>query len=267
MAYLLTRCHHAVGRLGTAEYGIDRAEDCRRGAERHLERDTPPLTLRRCDLRCEVLAHRLEGGRIGALETEDRLLGIADREDRANDLPGTFAREELLGQRGYDPPLIGVGILRLVDKDVVEALVELVEDPGGTAPGEELLRAQNEIIVIEKALLALVALIGREHRRTQTEQSSTGLRRDRRLEPLDHGREPCRLRAQRRLGSRARPAHSLGRKRAARRAVLGEKLRRIGGEVLGALRRRRSEPGRDRGPALAVRGGALGKCGRCRKKC
>ena len=44
-----------------------------------------------------------------------------------------LAGEELLGQRLDDRPLLGVGVLRLVDQDVVDAAVELVEHPGRDA--------------------------------------------------------------------------------------------------------------------------------------
>ena len=40
-----------------------------------------------------------------------------------------IAREKFAGQRVDDRPLVGVGVLRLVDQDMVGALVELVADP------------------------------------------------------------------------------------------------------------------------------------------
>ncbi len=58
---------------------------------------------------------------------------IADREDRPEGRPGAFAGEEILRQRLDDAPLDGAGVLRLVDEDVVDALVELVVDPGPTS--------------------------------------------------------------------------------------------------------------------------------------
>src|SRR5438105_4694295 len=78
------------------------------------------------DALLEVRAHARERQGIGALEAEDRLLGVADREDRARPLGHRLAGEELLGERLHDLPLLGIGVLRLVDQDVVEAAVELV---------------------------------------------------------------------------------------------------------------------------------------------
>ena len=76
-----------------------------------------------------MLAHAREGSGIGALEAKDRLLGIANREDRADLGPRTLAGEELLRERGDDLPLLGIGVLRLVDENVVEAAVELEQHP------------------------------------------------------------------------------------------------------------------------------------------
>ena len=75
-------------------------------------------------------AHAQERGGIGALEAEDRLLDVADGEDGAHVLARALAGEELLGERRHHPPLLGIGVLRLVDQDVVDAAVELVQHPG-----------------------------------------------------------------------------------------------------------------------------------------
>ena len=46
-------------------------------------------------------------------------------------LDRALADEELLGQAADHLPLVGVGVLRLVDQHMVDAAVELVEHPGG----------------------------------------------------------------------------------------------------------------------------------------
>src|SRR3546814_6983769 len=76
----------------------------------------------------EQVARGREGAGIGALESEDRLLAVADGEQRADAL-GIARRhhEKLLRQRQHDAPLAHIGILRLVDQDMVGALVELEE--------------------------------------------------------------------------------------------------------------------------------------------
>ena len=69
--------------------------------------------------------------RASSLKTEYRLLEIADREQGPMPL-GVHAHtgKKLAGQRPDDIPLREIGILRLVDQDMVGALVELVADPG-----------------------------------------------------------------------------------------------------------------------------------------
>ena len=79
------------GRLGReprrarmlGEDRIDRLEDRRDGAERQIERDAPPGLARRLGERGKAPAHLGEHARGGALEAVDRLLLVADGEERA----------------------------------------------------------------------------------------------------------------------------------------------------------------------------------------
>src|SRR3546814_17118027 len=66
--------------------------------------------------------------RIGALKAEDRLLEIADREDGAPQPARALAREDLLRQSGRNGPLRAVGVLRLVDQDMIQLLVQRSEE-------------------------------------------------------------------------------------------------------------------------------------------
>src|SRR5207237_611190 len=108
------------------EYRIDRGQYRCRRAERGIEIDLFPAPPGAGDCFGEVLPHPLEAGRIGALEAEDRLLAVADREDRALDLARALADEEFLGECRHHLPLLGIGVLSLVDQDVVDAAIELV---------------------------------------------------------------------------------------------------------------------------------------------
>src|SRR3546814_20838637 len=68
--------------------------------------------------------------RIGALKAEDRLFEVADGEQGARPIAVcAFAREEFLGQPRDDRPLREVGVLRLLDQDMLCLLVELVAHP------------------------------------------------------------------------------------------------------------------------------------------
>src|SRR3546814_9411842 len=96
---------------------------------------------RLADLTVEPLPRLIELARIGALKAEDRLLEIADREDGAPQPARALAREELLRQSGRNGPLRAVGVLRLVDQDMIQLLVQLVAHPCAHA----VARQQGEI--------------------------------------------------------------------------------------------------------------------------
>ena len=70
---------------------------------------------------------------VGALEAEDRLFLVADREQGARRGAGAPTGEEFFRQGRDHGPLRRTGVLRLVDQQVIEAAVELVEHPGRDA--------------------------------------------------------------------------------------------------------------------------------------
>ncbi len=115
--------------------------------------------------------HRDKLARIGALKAVDRLLGIADREDRADALAPALAGEELLGQCRDDLPLLRIGVLRLVDQDVVEPAIELEQNPrGNPRPLQQFERLQHQIVEIEQAVQAFPVGIAAQHRITEPNQ-------------------------------------------------------------------------------------------------
>ncbi len=113
--------------------------------------------------RVEMPAHPPEGGGVRALEAVDRLLLVADHEDRAHQVAGRCAHEELRGDRLDHPPLRRAGVLGLVDQDVVEPAVEPPEHPGGgLGPLEKPPRPVDQIIEVEPAERRLAGLVLRE---------------------------------------------------------------------------------------------------------
>ncbi len=81
--------------------------------------------------RANCAPHLVECARRRALEREDRLLLVADREDRAPHVRPRAAGRELRDDGAHDLPLLRAGVLRLVDQHVIDAEVELVVHPGG----------------------------------------------------------------------------------------------------------------------------------------
>ena len=107
------------------------------------------------DFRCVVGAPAVELGGIGTLEGVDRLFAVAHGEDGTWErflFAGAGAGEELAGQVVGNFPLKRRGILHFVQEKVVQATVELEEDPGGAAGiGEQGVGAADEFVVVEEA--------------------------------------------------------------------------------------------------------------------
>ena len=98
-----------------------------------------------------------EIARAGALKAEYRLLEVAHGEDRP-DLVGAraFTGEEIVCQGLDDLPLGAVGILRLVDEDVVETAIEFVADPvGHRGIRQQVCGALDQIVEIDQSFARL----------------------------------------------------------------------------------------------------------------
>ena len=151
--------HHATPRACVGKDVIDGLQHGRRGAEGTEQLDSLKSAVFG-NPRLEVFRHGKEARRVGTLEGVDRLFRVADRKDRAGHMARAGACEELLRQRAHHTPLVGTGVLRLVDEDVVEAGVKLVEHPCGImAEFEQADGARDEIGIIEHAALGLGAFV------------------------------------------------------------------------------------------------------------
>ena len=148
------------------------------------------------------------------------------------------------GQRPDDAPLLGAGVLRLVDEDVIDAAVELVQDPGRAAALFQQIRgALDQVIVIEAGARRLVALVGREQ----------GLGRAISTAALVSAQPAARRRARSATMRWPRPASAsaasgaclragLGHERRADLVLAGQETRAIGVERLDASRGIGGEP-------------------------
>ena len=82
-----------------------------------------------------------------------------------------FAGEEIRGERADDRPLPWVGVLRLVDQDMVDSAVELVEHPERGVPVlDQPLHPGDQVVVVEAALARLFDPVGGEQRRADPGQ-------------------------------------------------------------------------------------------------
>ncbi len=148
-------------------------------AKRRVELDRPPQRATVDDAPREMIAHATEFLRIGVLEAEDRLLDVADGEDRACHVAAPLTGEELLGEADHHLPLLRARVLRLVDQDMVDSAVQLVQDPRcDSLPVEQLSGQQDQIVVVEARDRSFRLRIGVQQRVAQLEQRRRGLRRD-----------------------------------------------------------------------------------------
>ena len=157
--------------VGRAERVFDRAQHGRAGAERIGERDRLERETGRRKAAADALPPRIELARRRALEREDRLLLVADREDRALDavaraVAGRKLRDDVLD----DVPLPRAGVLRLVDQDMIDAAVELVMHPAGRNLVQHRQRLVDQIVIVEQAALVLFAAIVRRGRGRDMQQ-------------------------------------------------------------------------------------------------
>ena len=149
--------------LARLEHTVDRAEHVGAGTERVVETQVAPAELRPVELALEQMPHLVERLRRGALEREDRLLLVADGEDRALDVFARAAGHELAADRLDDLPLLRTRVLRLVDQHVIDAEVELVQHPGGGGAREQVQRLVDQVLVVEQAAPVLFAAVAIDH--------------------------------------------------------------------------------------------------------
>ena len=90
-----------------------------------------------------------------ALEGEDRLLLVADREHGAVLGSRACAGEKLGAERGKNAPLRLGCVLGFVEQQVIEPIVKLVQHPSGARPRHQRERTRDLIVEIERAALGL----------------------------------------------------------------------------------------------------------------
>jgi hypothetical protein len=143
----------------------------------------------------KVAAHFGELLRCGVLERIDRLFLVTDREYGSRRGPGAGAGGEFRNQVAHDLPLLGAGVLSLVDQKMVDAEVELVMNPGGVDIAEKRERLVDQIVVIDEAAAILLALITAQNLVQNGEQRGRAI-------PANHGAKPLQERTDTRLFGR-----------------------------------------------------------------
>ena len=166
----IARIHHTGRRGRVCEHTIHQLQHRLRGAERHVQRRVLPGLACRAHALAQQSVRLVEGIDIGALERIDRLLAVADGEHGAVHVAGRRAGEELRGQRVRDAPLLGRGVLHLVQQQVIEAAVQLVQHPGRAGIDQKVGGAPDQVVVVEQPGRILVLRVGLQHRLCERHQ-------------------------------------------------------------------------------------------------
>src|SRR5688500_4478778 len=128
---------------------VDEGEDRRCRAVAQVDRQIEEVPPHRTGLAREPFAGGIEAPWVRALEAENRLLVVADREDGPLAARCPLAGEKFEGKGADDVPLSRVGVLRRVDEDMIGALVELEADPFAYARlDQQLFRRADKVVEI-----------------------------------------------------------------------------------------------------------------------
>jgi hypothetical protein len=178
------------------EHFIDGAEHALAGTERMLELAEQKIQSGVLVRAFEIAPHLREllGRRV--LKGEDRLLLVADGEDRAPELAGALAGGEFGDEALDDLPLLGARVLRLVDQQVVDAEVQLVVHPGRVDAFEQRQRLVDQVVVVDETAPLLFVVVARQHRRSDGEQRRAAVAADNGIAPSEDAMDARPLGAQ-----------------------------------------------------------------------
>ena len=154
-----------------AEDAVHGLENLRRRAEGDGQIDRAELAASFTNAVLVTVMNSFENIGVGTLERIDRLLAIADHKHRARFWSmAAFAGKEFIRQCTDDFPLWRAGVLRLVNQQVLDAAVELVENPGGVgALLQQLAGLDDEIVEVITSLAALHHFVLRDDGRPEPE--------------------------------------------------------------------------------------------------
>ena len=142
----------AAACAGVGEDLVHRRKDVERRAEGMLEVDRLERLAGGKEPAPELAAHAGELGRRRSLEGEDRLLLVADREDRARSLRAGAPSPAVNSAASRSTICHCFGLVSCASsiEDVVDAAVKLVEHPFGAGTPQEVKRPGDEIVEVER---------------------------------------------------------------------------------------------------------------------
>ena len=159
MRHLPVFRRHALPGQSLCKNTVHRVENGRRRAKRHVEIHFPKVDSL-VFLGQKILPHPFKFMRIRSLKRINRLLAVAHHKHGAVFVLGAAAVKKFVGNRADDSPLVGRGILRLVNQNIVNTAVELIQHPvRHLRIFKQAPRIDNQILVIGLGMQAFVFLI------------------------------------------------------------------------------------------------------------
>ena len=120
----------------------------------------------------KLAAHTIKLTRVRPLERIDRLLFVADNENSARNLVAcSLSSGDFRGEPFNHIPLRWAGVLRFIDKNMIDATVEFIKHPlRHFGIGKQVARFQNEVIKIKPTACLFACLVSFEKRRSEAIQ-------------------------------------------------------------------------------------------------
>ena len=161
----------AVAGNGRPQNQIDRVNDGLNGTKRNIHRHVVPFFSGSFDLLFEKQAHAFEFFGNRALKAENRLFFIADGKDRPVLRFASRSGEKFVRQSFDDRPLVGAGVLRFVNQNVIDAAVQLEQNPRrGVRRFQQMFRRRDQIVVVHDAAFGFQRRVAVQNRRADFQQ-------------------------------------------------------------------------------------------------
>ena len=142
-------------KLSFRKHAVNTVEHHLRAAIGHREINHIEFVVDGFQRRHEIPARRFKRTDVSALKTENGLLDVTHRKHRARVL-ALLLGEEGTCQGFYNGPLGRAGVLCFIDKDVRQALVELIQHPlRSLVPFKQLCGLGDQVIKVIEPLRAL----------------------------------------------------------------------------------------------------------------
>ena len=145
------------------EHAVNRRKHACPGAEGIVELDMTPAEPGPVERPFELPAHIVEFVRSGTLEREDRLFLVTHREYRTLEERACAGASREFRYQPFDNfPLVGACVLGFIDQDMIDAVIELIMNPGHRLRIEQVERLCDQVVIVKEAAPVLLGAVARD---------------------------------------------------------------------------------------------------------